>query len=439
MVKLNSFIGTMKLLSEKDNRRQKVELWLLNSEPNRNDWQYTKLKEHMNLFRDTPLLVAYVGSKIGDGHNMDEIKNADGTVTVSFMKSTAERIVGYFPKDTELRIEEKDGVEWVVGIGYIWTWYAQELVDKLKDKAYEGMSVSIETLVYDEHEENDISVFTEYEILGTTILGDDVTPAVAGANIKVLSELGTNEIKNMTLRVASENNPQQKKRTKRSETTMTVKKLQSVIENDTVLAVNDHAGLVISDKGELYTCEYSVADDTITVGDKIPVDKCSFNSEGDVLTVDLHKITGKLNSMLNKSQADYETEKTARLNAEEQLEKMKKAEHDRRIEAVKTAIDKRFSEICENREISCTVDELKTETKLESYAKMEDDNGDFCGDVIACKDVDAICMEDILAYDKKMAKMSNNSAFTWDSVARTALNQSDDVDKAFDNINGKGE
>ena len=70
---------------------------------------------------------------------------------------------------------------------------------------------------------------------------------------------------------------------------------------------------------------------------------------------------------------------------------------------------------------------------------MEDDNGDFCGDVIACKDVDAICMEDILAYDKKMAKMSNNSAFTWDSVARTALNQSDDVDKAFDNINGKGE
>ena len=435
-MKLNSFIGEMKLLKDKDELKQKVELWLLNSEVNRNNWQYKNIKDHLKDFIDTPLLIAYVGGKIGDGHNMDEIKDENGDIKASFMKSTAERIVGTFPQNADIRIEVKDGIEWIVGTGFIWKWYAQELVKKLKRQAYSGMSVSIETLVYDEYEENGISVFTDYEILGTTILGDDVTPAIAGANIKVLSALGTNEIKNMTLRVASAQNPQQTIK-KRSETKMTVKKLQEAIGNDTVLSVNDHAGLVMNASGELYTCEYSITDDSLTVGEAIPVEKCSFNSGSDVLTVDIEKITNKLNSMLSKAQSDYETEKTARVNAEELIDKMKKTEHNRRIEAVKNAINKRFAEISANRELDKEIIE-PLYAKLEDYSKLETEEGEFCGEIEACKDVDTICMGKILEDDKKMCKLKEN-AFMWDSTARAKFNATDDMDRAFDNINGKGE
>ena len=67
--KLVSFIGSLRLLTETEGLLQKVEVRLLNSEVNRNNWQYLNLEEHRRLFADTPLLVAYRGKKVGDGHN----------------------------------------------------------------------------------------------------------------------------------------------------------------------------------------------------------------------------------------------------------------------------------------------------------------------------------------------------------------------------------
>ena len=199
----NSFIGKLKVLAEKDGWRQKAELWLLNDITNNNDWRYERLEEHRGLFAKTPILVAYVGDKIGDGHNFRQINNPDGSVVASFMSSTAERIVGFFDDDSDIRIEEKDGKKWIVGIGYIWQWYAQELVAKIKKQGLDGMSISIETLIDEMHKEGSTEVFTKYQILGTTILGDDVAPAVTGAYIKALSALGVDKIREETLKVAS--------------------------------------------------------------------------------------------------------------------------------------------------------------------------------------------------------------------------------------------
>lgn len=87
-----------------------VELWLLNDATTENGWRYEKLREHMGKFATTPILIAYVGSKIGDGHNFSEEKNPiTGEVSPSFMDATAERIVGFFEKKEDIRIEEKDG------------------------------------------------------------------------------------------------------------------------------------------------------------------------------------------------------------------------------------------------------------------------------------------------------------------------------------------
>ena len=107
--KMVSATGTLRILSEVDGWRQKVELWLLNSDVNRNNWRYINLEKHKDLFAETPILVAYVGDQIGDGHNFEEVREADGSVTASFMASTAERIVGFFKSAADIRIEEKDG------------------------------------------------------------------------------------------------------------------------------------------------------------------------------------------------------------------------------------------------------------------------------------------------------------------------------------------
>lgn len=197
----NTFTGKLKVLSQEDEFLYKVEVWLLNSEVNRNNWQYLNLDEHRSLFVDTPILVAYTGNKVGDGHNFRMKRDENGEAYASFTDANAERIVGWFKNDEDIRIEEKDGVRWIVGNGTIWSYYARELADLLTEQGAEGMDVSIETLVDNIKVENGVEVFENYQILGTTILGKGVSPAVAGAHIRALSL--EDDLKDFKLKVAS--------------------------------------------------------------------------------------------------------------------------------------------------------------------------------------------------------------------------------------------
>ena len=197
----NTFTGKLKVLSKEDEFLYKVEVWLLNSEVNRNGWQYLNLDEHRALFADTPILVAYTGGKVGDGHNFRMKRDDRGEEYASFTDANAERIVGWFKDDSDIRIETKDDVRWIVGDGTIWSYYARELADMLTEQGAEGMDVSIETLVNSVRVENGVEIFDKYQILGTTILGKGVNPAVAGAHIRALSL--EDDLKDFKLRVAS--------------------------------------------------------------------------------------------------------------------------------------------------------------------------------------------------------------------------------------------
>ena len=161
----NSFTGKLRVLSKEDEFLYRVEVWLLNSEVNRNNWQYLNLDEHRKLFVDTPILVAYPGGgKVGDGHNFRMRTDVNGEQYASFTDPTAERIVGWFKNDADIRIEEKDGVRWIVGNGTIWAYYARELADMLTEQGAEGMDVSIETLVDTYEVKNGVEVFDKYQI-----------------------------------------------------------------------------------------------------------------------------------------------------------------------------------------------------------------------------------------------------------------------------------
>lgn len=218
MEKNRTVVGQLRVLETTNPKLYPVEIMALNSEINRNNWRYINLKQHLNEFLDIPLLTAYVmgGAVIGDGHNYSMKRDPKtGEEYASFTASDAERIVGWVPKDpANVRLEMIDGVEWVVVRGNLWSWYAKELVDQI---ARQGrMEVSIETLVLEEHKgESGEDVEEKYLVLGVTILGNGVEPAVAGANIRTLSELSelrSNQAENI-LKAASyakqEENPEE--------------------------------------------------------------------------------------------------------------------------------------------------------------------------------------------------------------------------------------
>lgn len=418
--KLVSFVGELRFLAQTEGWKQRVELWLLNNETNRNNWRYENLELHRRLFAETPILVAYVNGKIGDGHNFEEIKGADGSVTASFMASTAERIVGFFKNDEDIRLEEKDGKTWIVGTGYIWKWYAQELVKKLKKQGLEGMPVSIETLVDEMHYDGTTEVYTKYQILGTTILGLDVEPAVADANIKALSAIGVNELHKMTLRVASEQSKAQspQKTKKGVKTTMRIKELGKLFPDFKVLAANGNHVALLSSKGAPCIATVEKDGENVKASDVEEIKANAVFGDGEnSVEVALNAITDALYKKCAELDEKLSSETAARESAETELCEMKKAEKARRIQAVKDAITAKVAEIKENfgsdfEADNC--DDLLTDEKVAEFAEMTNKDGEFCGDVEACKEVAARNMDlQVKAHAEK--KIKENSRFAWEA------------------------
>ena len=427
--KIVSFKGQLRLLAEKDGWLQRVEVRLLNSDVNRNNWKYVNLAEHRKLFARTPLLCAYVGDKIADGHNFTMRKDTrTGEEIADFTAPDAERIVGYFAKDEDIRLETIDGKEWIVGVGTIFTWYNRQLVEKLKERG--SLSVSIETLIDEMHYEGEVEVFTKYQILGTTILNEKVNPAVVGANIKTLQFKG--DIQEFTMRVASFDEqqsglPKQEPQTRTNQNSgkgeaKTMAKVRKIDEmrakfpGYTVLAVNGQSVALLNAKGS--PCFYTFQDDENTVVTE-KINEVNVNSvfgEGEsTVNVPVEQLVGSIQAKLNSAQKalDDATAENARLN--EKIKAMTDAEAKRREKLVRDAVN---SELAENRECykneaeidEHLCDDLLTDESVAKYTEMVDGDGNFCGDERARADVNAKCNK-VVREAKKARQAKNNSHF----------------------------
>lgn len=399
MEKLNSVTGVLKLMAEERGLKQKVELWLLNDTVNRNNWKYINLEAHRALFAQTPILVAYVGNQIGDGHNFDKIRNSDGTITESFMSATAERIVGYFDSENDIRVEERDGKTWIVGTGFIWTWYARELVAKLRKQGLEGMAISIETLIEEYYKENDVEVFTKYQILGTTILGDDVAPAVADANIRVLSAIGVDEMRKMTLRVASaQQNPQNNSK---GEQRMNIKDIEPKFSGYKVLALNGCNVAVMSEKGELFVNTVKDENGEIIIGDNVAPDSINIVSGETIVAVNMSEIIGDYETKIANLTASLDTA-NASLKTFQDADKKRKADKIREVVANRIASNRADFE-CDLADDIC--DDMLTDERVAELAELED------GIAAAERECDARCM----AAMRTAKKTAKNTTHAWES------------------------
>ena len=446
--KVQSFIGSIRVLSETEGLLQKVEVMLLNSEVNRNGWKYLNLDKHRKLFANTPLLVAYKGNKVGDGHNFDEVRNPDGTVTASFMSATAERIVGWFRDESDIRLETIDNKVWIVGTGYIWKWYAQELVAKLRGqgRGKSEMSVSIETLIDEMHMDGDVEVYTAYQILGTTILGDDVAPAVKDASIRALSAIGTAGIREMTLRVASANpQPKDGKQTNADKpqdkkgynlmNSRKIKELEPLFPGYRILAAIDGYVALCSEEGDFFHASYKEENGETLPGAKVAMDAVCSLGEGDAtIPLNLNELRAADREKIADLTEKLNAAELSAKNANETLDAMKKRENARREKAVREAIKARFEKIRSNTDAALDEEvcaDLTKDEKIAEYAAMENAEGEFCGEEAACRDVDALCMDKVIeANEKRRANESHRYAFD----VGDGVDEGDDFDKLIDHI-----
>ena len=391
----NTFTGKLKVLSKEDEFLYKVEVWLLNSEVNRNGWQYLNLDEHRALFADTPILVAYTGGKVGDGHNFRMKRDDRGEEYASFTDANAERIVGWFKSDSDIRIEEKDNVRWIVGDGTIWSYYARELADMLTEQGAEGMDVSIETLVENIRVENGVEIFDRYQILGTTILGKGVNPAVAGAHIRALSL--EDDLKDFKLRVASYMETA-KETTKGTSKRMAFNKVQLEALGEKfdgyriVGCSEDGKNIALLSKTDncFYGYTFGETDEVITDNIK-PV---ALNTEADFgedVKVALDAIGAYVDEIKSLTAKANDAEARAD-KAEAKVAELTEKETKRRNKAVVAAIKgliKAYNADAEEPIDDKECADIVKDAEDGEYSDCDNAEGEFCGDKVACDAVKA--------------------------------------------------
>lgn len=469
-----SFQGEIRNLQKDNEFIYKVEIWLLNNIRNRNGWRYTDMQGNKDQFAGTPILIAYTnnGKGIGDGHNFKMEYDEEGNESPSFTAATAERIIGAMSENTaDIRVETmEDGTEWIVGEGYIWKWYAKEAVEKIERDSVAGNppSISIETLVTQYHVEADTEVEDEYTVLGTTILGDGVAPAVADAHIKSLQEI-EGQFKELKLRAASYigekvqeeekidepkaeeetiDKPHNSKINAKESNQMTkfskkqVAELASKFEGYSVIAAgSDETGIhvcLMSADGITATYTMDSLEDTVAPEKIIKVNaQVSFAGADWELAVDAYEVIDNLlaenvraNASLEKATADLQ-------DVNERISKMVENEMRRRVSAAKAMAADTLAKFNANRIdpiADSILDNILTSIDNGEFSKFENENGEWLGDEEVRTRVLASCAAEVMAKDEAVAN-AQKKQFIWDSLKNESSLDRGDVASLLEQLN----
>ena len=415
--------GELRVLQRLSEYEFGVELWVMREGPNSNNWDYRNIETYYRTFLGTPILCAFIGSKVGDGHNMTERRNPKtGEGYYSFTDGTAERIVGAISEDpNDLTIREEDGYKWLIAKGRLFAFYAPELVDKIVRTG--RMSVSAETEVKVSEKQEDREVFTEWSGLGVTILGDDVPPAIPGARIAALAAM-QDEFKSLKLKAASlQSKPEQKPREQKINkgvkihmNKQTLARLAPKFPDHRIVGLSENGMCVglVNSKGEAYSYVFNSEDNGKVFPERIVPAKLSLSfdfGEDGTVGADMGDVVEHVITNCRETDGEVKAIQERLDTALDTIKRMNDAEHNRRIQAIKNALKATLAEIRENDEDEgkeAEEDEKEIEENAEAYSEMEDNCG-FNGDKAACRELMARTMEKRLESNR--AKRKNS--FTW--------------------------
>ena len=419
--------GTLKVTQRLNEYEFGVELWVMREGENRNKWSYQNLAEYYKTFVGQPILVAYVGQVVGDGHNMAKRRDPEtGEEYYSFMDGTAERIVGTLSEDErDFTLVERDGHTWLKAKGRLFEFYAPELVEKIRRQG--TMEVSAETNVTESHKEGDVDVFTKWTGLGVTILGDRVSPAIPGASIAKLAAM-QEEFKSLKLRAASLHTAAEgsgkinKKGLKRSMNKQMMESVQTKFPNHKLIALSEDGMSVglLDASGNLFSYTFNAEDNGEVMESRIaPCAAHIVLSAGEVeLNADVADVVAYTVSAAKTENGEIKQLSEELNAAKEQIRAMQEAESKRRLSVCKATAKATLEAFNANRKEKLSEDALKDiNENIESgvYANSCDKDGAWLGEKMVRSAVLAVCGEAVMEADRKAAE-SRKSAFAWNNA-----------------------
>ena len=419
--------GTLKVMQRLNEYEFGVELWVMREDENRNKWSYQNLAEYYKTFVGQPILVAYVGQVVGDGHNMAKRRDPEtGEEYYSFMDGTAERIVGTLSEDErDFTLVERDGHTWLKAKGRLFEFYAPELVQKIRRQG--TMEVSAETNVTESHKEGDVDVFTKWTGLGVTILGDRVSPAIPGASIAKLAAM-QEEFKSLKLKAASLHTAAEgsgkinKKGLKRSMNKQMMESVQTKFPNHKLIALSEDGMSVglLDASGNLFSYTFNAEDNGEVMESRIaPCAAHIVLSAGEVeLNADVADVVAYTVSAAKTENGEIKQLSEELNAAKEQIRAMQEAESKRRLSVCKATAKATLEAFNANRKEKLPEDALKDiNENIESgvYANSCDKDGAWLGEKMVRSAVLAVCGEAVMEADRKAAE-SRKSAFAWNNA-----------------------
>ena len=452
MEKRQAFEGKLKFLDSRNDKLQPVELWCLNGKTNRNNWQYQNISAHLSDFLNIPILTAYLlgGKIISDGHNYDIRRDENGEEYASFTSADAERIVGWIDDDASVRIQKDDeGIDWVVCRGNLWSFYCHELVQKLKGQGLEGMSISIETLVFSEDIIDGVAYEKDYTVLGVTILNESVAPAVENASIRTLSHLAEirNGMKKEILKAASyiegktsetvqgKNNLNERMRFNMTYfSRKQCAELTKRFDGYTVIAAaQDDNGIhvaLLSDNGDIAKYEMNSVDETIAV-ERIKACEatvtfdCDNGEDCEGLHVELSETLAVMSEVVTRANEARDTAVAELQRANESLTAamgtitdMRNAENARRVQSAKAAAKKTLSAFNATSEFEISesvLEAVNSDIDNGVYTERVNSEGAWTGDAEVTQRVMAICAGEQQKHNQAKSE-KNKSTYIWEML-----------------------
>lgn len=407
---IRNLSGSLRVLGKVNEFIYNVELELLDDRLTANGWRYINLEKHRASFAGQPILIAYTrgGRKIGDGHNFQMKRTADGREYASFTDATAERIIGSLSEnEADIRLEDRDGHKWIVGKGTIWAWYAAETVEKIAQQG--RMSISIETLVTENRMEGDVEIEEEYIVLGATILGDDVPPAVAGAHIRPLSQIDIGALKIRAASLSETETPEPKTPEKGVKNRMNGKKLrafQALFTDDHVVGVAED-GLTVAlcskKDGDIRAYAFTEDEPELVLGSRFLTARATVEiamANNTKISVPADELIKPLQEQISYESARADKAEKLLADAQTALKAMEDKERTRRKQAAKDAVRDALNEINRVQEVKGEemVDEkvcedVENAIENDEYTDCVNEAGEWDGDEKACAALKAKCMD----------------------------------------------
>ena len=198
-----------------DDRFKKVKIWIAHTGENLNYSIFTKESlEKMSETLPYVPIVGYIEKNEEDENDFSDHRNSitikDGDVNIEYMCHA----YGFIPEGAKSSFEIRDGKEWLVGEGYLWTKFEKSVDIFSNSNNSKSQSMEIDNIDGFIDNEGRVNV-DNARFSALCILGDDVAPGMQGSTIEMFNANSVkDEIKEMVYEFSKKGDKSLEKDTK---------------------------------------------------------------------------------------------------------------------------------------------------------------------------------------------------------------------------------